>query len=392
MKRLVAPLALLALLWLLCPAAYAAEAEAVDLTTEALLQLQADGDWQAFTAYLQQLESDLAAQGIEVRLLPLLQALLRGEAGSFHELWQALPRLIGAELAQVRGLLAQLLALALLSLLLSLLADATGGQVAQVAGWAVFLLLLQLAAGSFGEAMLLAQQAVQSLADLFGALLPVLMLLLASLGGVTTVALLDPLMLLMLSAFAQLLATAVFPLIYGAALLQLVGQISPQLRAQKLAGLLRDAGLGLLGICTTLFLAVLGLAGVAGAAADGLAFRAAKTASGAFIPFIGRTLADALDSVLSTLLLLKNAVGVVAALAILLVCALPALRLLILALAWRLMAALTQLIGDERLSALLSSLGTALMQLFAVVGISGLVLFFSLALVVLSGNMLVMFR
>ncbi|MBQ2699408.1 MAG: stage III sporulation protein AE, partial [Firmicutes bacterium] len=306
MKRLIAPLALLALLWLLwllCPAAYAAEAEAVDLTAEALLQLQADGDWQAFTAYLQQLVSYLTAQGLEVRLLPLLQALLRGEAGSFHELWQALPRLIGAELAQVRGLLAQLLALALLSLLLSLLADATGGQVAQVAGWAVFLLLLQLAAGSFGGAMQLAQQAVQSLADLFGALLPVLMLLLASLGGVTTVALLDPLMLLMLSAFAQLLASLVFPLIYGAALLQLVGQISPQLRAQKLAGLLRDAGLGLLGICTTLFLAVLGLAGVAGAAADGLAFRAAKTASGAFIPFIGRTLADALDSVLSTLLL-----------------------------------------------------------------------------------------
>ncbi|MBQ2699403.1 MAG: hypothetical protein IJF62_05640, partial [Firmicutes bacterium] len=86
------------------------------------------------------------------------------------------------------------------------------------------------------------------------------------------------------------------------------------------------------------------------------------------------------------------AVGVVAALAILLICALPALRLLILALAWRLMAALTQLIGDERLSALLSSLGTALMQLFAVVGISGLVLFFSLARVVLSGNMVVMFR
>ena len=120
--------------------------------------------------------------------------------------------------------------------------------------------------------------------------------------------------------------------------------------------------------------------------------KAVKTASSAFVPMVGRTLADSLDSVMGLSLLLKNAIGLVGALAILLACAMPALRIWAQSLIFRLASALVQTLGENQLSDALAGMGKSLTQLFAVLAMCGLFGFFTFALMVGLGNLTMMMR
>jgi len=350
-------------------------------------------DFSAFEQELGGLDAWLREDAEELSLGDLWAEIRRGNGPDWGGLLAALPRLLLAEVLQSGSLLAQLLILALLSVLLTLLKDSFAGEgVALLSRWVVYMLLIALAVLAAEPALSGAREAVDRLSDLMLAVLPLMLPLLAAIGGVGTVSLISPLLLMALNLMMGVMKQFIFPLIYYAAILRLLGDLAPRFRVSQIASLFKDIAIGTMSILTTVFMAVLSLTGVASAASDGLAVKAAKTAGSAFIPVVGRTLADALDSVLATALLLKNGLGLVGAAAILLVCAVPALKLLAQALLFRLAAALIQPLGDEGLAQAVGGLGNSLMLLFAAVAVSGLFAFFSLALTVLLGNITMMMR
>ena len=266
-------------------------------------------------------------------------------------------KLLGGQVAVGARLLARLLLLSLLLILLRLLSREFGGTVARLGSAVIYLLLLSVALLALQPALHDAQQAVNTMADVMNATLPLLLTLTAAVGAVGTVGMMSPLLLAGSSLLLTLLRTIVFPLLYLAAVLLLVSQVNPRFQLQALASLFKDAALGGLTILATVFLTVLGFCGVARAGADGVAFKAAKAAGGAFIPVVGRSLADALDSILGTALVLKNTIGVLGVLAVLAVCAAPALQLLLQSVVFRLAGALAQPLGGDELAACLSSAG-----------------------------------
>lgn len=356
--------------------------------------MAAEVDTQPLEDALQQLDEQYSAYLDGFSLSDLWRQLLAGERElDLALLVEMFNGILWAEVAASGSLLAQVLILALLCLMLSVLKDSfAGGEVAQISRWVVYLLLLSLAVGALYPAMQSARETVQTLGDFMFILLPILMPLLASLGGVGTVALLSPTLLFALNLLMSLMRVVVFPLIYFNAVLRLIGHMTPRFQVSRLAALCKDVALGLMSIMTTLFIAFLGFSGIAVASSDGLAVKAVKTASGVFIPVVGRSLADAFDSVLGTALLVKNAIGLVGALALLLICALPALRLLAQALIFRLAGAVIQPLGEEQLADALTGMGNALILLFAALTICGLFAFFALALVVGMGNLTMMMR
>jgi stage III sporulation protein AE len=99
-----------------------------------------------------------------------------------------------------------------------------------------------------------------------------------------------------------------------------------------------------------------------------------------------------MDSVLGTALVLKNALGLVGTVAILFICALPAVQILLQALVFRVAGALIQPLGEEKLSDAVTGLGNSMILLFAALAVCGLFAFFALALIVGLGNMTMMMR
>ena len=96
------------------------------------------------------------------------------------------------------------------------------------------------------------------------ALLPVLLTLLAAIGGISSAAILHPFIIVALGLLGTLIKNFVFPLIYLSAVLGIVNHISERFNVSRLAGLMKQISVASLGIFLTLC-GFLGLQGIAGA-------------------------------------------------------------------------------------------------------------------------------
>lgn len=319
------------------------------------------------------------------------------KAGDFHldikEIGRQLLAVAFQEVNKNRKLFTQLIVVAIVAIMLQMLSsNFLQGSVAALTHAIVYLAFIAITLTSFRSASDTALTAVTGMSDLFYALVPLMMTLLASLGGVTSVSIVHPLVLAGLSMAMLLIRRFIFPLIYFATVLKVISYISPRFNLEKLSALGKDIALGLLGITMSVFLGLLGIAGVGASSIDGLTMKAAKMATGTFVPVIGRSLADALDGILGTSLLLKNGIGLMGIIAIFLLCALPAIKVLVMAMVYRLIGALLQPLGDERLAAAVSGIGNSLLLVFAVLVATGILFFFTISLLVAMGNITMMMR
>jgi stage III sporulation protein AE len=358
-----------------------------------LLDLERKLDLSAMEQFLQQMDDQLQnyAKDFSLRGIwaDLRQGRLHLDLPGFLKL---LLTIFGKEVATSGRLLTQLIALAILCLIVSNLKNNDQGKIVLLSRGVIYLVLATIVIASFSLTMEAARSAIDLMSGFLYAVLPILMALLAAVGGITAVTLVHPAIIFTISVLINLIRNFIFPLIYFSAILRLVSHISPRFNVDKMAGLFKDIAVGAMSIGLTVFISFLSLAGLAGASFDGITIKAAKTASGIFIPVVGRSLADALDSVLGTTLLLKNIVGIVGVLGILLICALPAVKILVQVLMFRLAAAAIQPLGETELANALSGLAGTMLLLFAAVAVCGLLFFFILAIVLAAGNITMMMR
>ncbi len=303
-------------------------------------------------------------------------------------------RLAGALLGVFAGelranlrLLGQLLILVVFAAVLRQIQGAFEGEtVGRVADAAVFLALGAICLAGFALAVRLAEGAIADLSSFVVALLPALIGLLAATGAPTTAGLLSPALLGAVDAVGVLVRGLVFPLLLLAALLDIVGAFSPQFRLSSLSGLMRQVGVGAMGLLLTVFLGVVAVQGAAGAITDGVGLRAAKYAAKAFVPVVGGLFADAAEIVLSSSFLLKSGLGLLGLVAVVLLVAVPVMKMMALWAVYRLSAAVAQPVGGEAVARVLAGVAGTLGLLTMAVTAVGLMSFLSLSVLVGAGG------
>ena len=344
--------------------------------------------------YLQELEREAGAYLPSLRWRDIWERMRHGELPvDLEEVIKGLAGYLLRELWAGIKLLSQLVILAVAGAVLQNLQASFGeGTSAKVAHGVVFLALMGLALTPFTLALQAASQAIDRMVSFFQSLLPVLVTLLAATGGLTTSSLLQPVLTYSLIIAGTVTRGTIFPLIYLGAILGLVSHISDRFQISRLAGLLRQFSLALLGLMLTLFTGVLSVYGIGGSVADGLGLRAAEFATSSFVPVVGKILSDAVTTVAGTVLLLKTAVGVTGVIIISFLVAFPLLKIVSLALVYRVAAALVQPFGNSQLSDALEGMGGALLLLFAcLIGVT-LMFYLTIGVIVLLGNLLVALR
>ena len=318
-----------------------------------------------------------------------LGQFLHGQGVLTHpeRLFGALGNLFVGEVRGNLGLLARLLVLVVLSGILRQLHGAFEGEaIGRVADAAIFLALGLICLAGFRSAVGMARGAVQNLGSFMLALLPALVGLLAATGSVASAGLIHPALVAAVTAVGLLVQAVIVPLVVLAAVLDIVSAFSPEFRLTRLAGLIRQVGLGLLGLASTVFLGVVAVEGITGSVADGLALRTGKYAVKTLIPVVGGMLADTAELVLTSGLLLRSGLGLVGLVATALLVVVPLLKLLALALIYRGAAALAQPVGGDGVAAVLGGVGSAVVLLGAAVTVVGLMWFLSLAVLVGAGG------
>lgn len=264
--------------------------------------------------------------------------------------------------------------------------------VSKVANAIVYMVLMIIAINSFYVAVSYAQGAISSMISFMIALLPLLLALLASIGSLTSVALFHPLIIFLVNTSGLLIQNFVLPLLFLSAMLSLVSTLTDHYKVTKLADLLRNISIGTLGIFLTIFLGVISVQGAVAAVTDGITIRTAKFVTGNFVPVVGRVFTDAADTVMGASILLKNTIGIVGLVILLLISAFPAIKVLTLALIFNIAAAILQPLGGGAIINSLSIIGKAVIFVFAALATVSLMFFLAITIMVAAGNLSLMMR
>lgn len=264
--------------------------------------------------------------------------------------------------------------------------------VSKVANAIVYMVLMIIAINSFYVAVSYAQGAISSMISFMIALLPLLLALLASIGSLTSVALFHPLIIFLVNTSGLLIQNFVLPLLFLSAMLSLVSTLTDHYKVTKLADLLRNISIGILGIFLTIFLGVISVQGAVAAVTDGITIRTAKFVTGNFVPVVGRVFTDAADTVMGASILLKNTIGIVGLAILLLISAFPAIKVLTLALIFNIAAAILQPLGGGAIINSLSIIGKAVIFVFAALATVSLMFFLAITIMVAAGNLSLMMR
>ena len=297
------------------------------------------------------------------------------------------------ELVANGKLLGTLIMLTIFSALLQSLQSAfSKSSVSKIADAVVYMVLIIFALNSFYVVMTYARETIQTMVDFILALLPILLALIATGGGVVSVSFFHPIIIFLMNTSGLLMNYIVLPLLLLATILSIVSTMSDQYKVTKLSKLLQNVSVGIIGIFLTIFLGVLSVQGTATAVADGIAVKTAKFVTGNFIPVVGRMFTEAADTVISASGLLKNTVGIIGLVILCLIVAFTAIQIFCIAFIYKFAAAVLQPVGGGAIIQCLDIIGRSIIYVFACLAIVSFMFFLSITIIIAAGNITLMMR
>ncbi len=238
----------------------------------------------------------------------------------------------------------------------------------------------------------LCRNSVAGMAGLMQALFPLLVTLLAAVGGTASSMFYQPAVMAAAGSMTTLVQQVTMPLAVSVAVLTMVGGLGRQLRVAKLRRLIRQAADWTLGLGFTVFIGVMTVQGLGAAAVDGVSIRTAKYAMDNFIPIVGGMFADTVDTLVGSSLLIQNAVGVLGLLVLLVRLLTPLLRTVAAMLLYRAAAAVLEPMSDSPLCSCISDYSEVFSLLFIIQLSVGAMFLLLVAQLVMVGHMTVMLR
>ena len=308
----------------------------------------------------------------EVSFSDLLAEILSGEFDfTFANIKEKALELTFGELRMQGRLLAQLVLIVILSAILKQCSDSFQGKnVGEMGFYVCYMVLIVAILTSFYSISQSVVERMRGLCGVFGAMVPIFLVLSASSGNLTQGALMGP----TLMGGATALSVGISYVLIPAIQLSILGKFAELLR-QCISWGMKGAAM--------LFMLLLSLQKIGGGALNGLAAKTAKIAVGA-VPVVGGVMGGAVETAAAMAGTLKSGTLVAAVVLLLLLCLPLLIKLLVILLVFRLTAAAAEFICEERLVECIAAAGEYIGLLLGIVFLGEGMFFFS-ALLLLGG-------
>lgn len=379
MKRLL--WLLLALLLVAAPAG----AEELEESLQSVLDSLSIEDFQGAV-------NQMMAEPIDIRDTVL--KLARGEVvWDFAKLLESLGNSLLSALSGSLWRITRVLAPAVLCAILTHMRGAFArDQVSQISRYACFLLVAVFMVMDLTEHIALAQRTIDLTSGAMQNLFPLLLTLLAAVGGTASAAFFQPAVVAAGGTMTSLIRHVTMPFTVGTAVLSILNHVSERLHVSRLASLFKQMANWTLGVSFTVFIGVTMVQGLSAAAVDGVSIRTAKYAIDNFVPIVGGMFADTVDTLVGCSLLIKNALGITGLVILVGICVAPMIQSLCAVFVYRLSAAILQPLAETAIVDCLYDFSNVLMLLFIIqLSISAMFLLL-IAQMLVVGNLTVMLR
>lgn len=330
----------------------------------------------------------------KIDLTQYLIALVKGEqVVDGKEILNNIFRIVFNEVIANSTLLVKLLVLTIIcAVLTNLQSSFEKDTVGQLAFYVCYIVLMVVSIQAFTIGLNIGRAAIENMVIFIQVLLPVLITLLLAMGGFTSSALFQPVILGSISVITTLMKDVLLPLIFFSGIIGIVSKISNKIQINKISGLLRQISIAILGVTMTIFIGIISIQGITAAKVDGITIKTAKFAVDKFIPIVGKFLSDAMDTVVGCSMLLKNAVGVIGLIALFVICIMPIIKIVAIIFIFKATSAVIEPISDERIVDCLNDISKSMLFILSTVLAVGMMFFIAITIIVSAGNMTVMLR
>ena len=223
-------------------------------------------------------------------------------------------------------------------------------------------------------------------------LIPILISLMLYTGSITTSSVLEPIILFMINFIGNMIQSFLIPAVLIIATLSIVSKIGDKLQIDRIAKTFNSGIVWLLGIILTIFVGVISLEGTLSGSIDGITAKTAKAIVSSSIPIVGKILGDAVDTFFGCCLILKNAIGVIGVIIIIGICIMPILKIAILLICYKMLAAVSEPIADAKIIKLLEQIGDIFKVLLAILCSISVMVIVGTTLVIKISNSGMMYR
>lgn len=264
--------------------------------------------------------------------------------------------------------------------------------VGEVAFYVCYLFVVTLVINSYIEIATLCLETMTQLNNFMNILIPLILSLLIANGSITSVTLMQPVLILMTNITNTLITQVILPIIFISVVINIIGNISTNIDVSKLPSILQKTSIWTVNFILGIFIGVLSLEGSLSANVDGLTAKTAKTVVSTVIPVVGKALSDATDSIIGAASITKNALGIFGVLVIIGIVCVPVIKAFIMMLVYNISSALIEPLVDKRMSKCINDMGSAIKIIFALMSTVSILFIISITLMIKVGNFTIMYR
>ena len=352
-------------------------------------EIQSDVD--SLYNYINTMKSDIELMN-ELDPVSYIKAYMEDGKGniSLSKIGGAVVSLLLKEVKSVLGLSFSIIAIGIISALLKSLQEAFNSEgISEVAFYACYALMIVILTKTFLISLDMAKDVITNVVEFMSKLLPVLVLMLGAAGGLTQAATMDPIVLGATILIPQLYLNIIIPLILSSFVLQFANNMTNGSKLSNLCDIAKKSTIWIQGIIITIFIGLLTVRGITSSTIDAVTLKTTKFAIDNFIPIVGKSFSDAISSVAGYSLIIKNAIGSIGLIVIILIILYPIIKIVLSSIIFKLSASLLEPIADKRITKSIAAAGESLTLIMSCVLCVSLMFFLLIAMMVQAGKFVI---
>ncbi len=274
--------------------------------------------------------------------------------------------LLGKELKEVLKVITSILIIIILHGILKSISENLGNEQTGKIGYFVqIIMLITVLIKVYSEILELVKNTLGTISNFIYTLIPFFVSTMISTGNITTATQIQTILLVATNIITSFISNIVIPIVVIATVIGIISNISDDINMNKISKYMKSSIIWILCTFLTIFTCFLSLESSLGQGVDQMATKTTKTAVSTFVPVVGKILGDTVESVLGCTNLIKNAVGAVGIIALIIIGLLPIIRIGITTMFLYLASGLAEIVADKKIVYVLEQIGDSCKVLLA---------------------------
>lgn len=168
-------------------------------------------------------------------------------------------------------------------------------------------------------------------------------------GKITSVGIIQPLLLFVASFICVVTQYIVVPFFTISIAINIISKISTDIKLDKMSGLFRKSSLCIFSSIIAIFVLILSMETTITKSIDGIYFKTTQNIVSDVVPVVGKFLSDSLDTVLGATELIGKAGGIIALIVTILIVSVPVIKIFVVFALYKILAALSEPINEDKI-------------------------------------------